>query len=316
MVVLRADPWNPDYGMGYQALPEEQPLSADPFVETEDWSTPRSPTASPPDSICFVDGVRRVELRILAESRGSRVAGLFGSFAVGGVRCEGRAAFDDHRVCRAVILGGGVVPDRAAVPCGAGFLEFDPVAEPGTDPNHPLERLQKLMREAESALASRLVLEGAPLVLADGPLRLGEDTALPVVGVVKRFVRQYLDPRHEELLARLGPGQRTPVFALADQKAAVRGYSWYTRLTELRAPWHDYAGIIRCEVRAGVGLAAAVALADTISASLPSYAGRPSDPRMPQNLTPVGGLETWLRHRMGDRALIRRGLLAWLSEAA
>jgi len=37
---------------------------------------------------------------------------------------------------------------------------------------------------------------------------------------------------------------------------------------------------------------------------------------MPQNLTPVGGLETWLRHRMGDRALIRRGLLAWLSEAA
>ena len=53
-------------------------------------------------------------------------------------------------------------------------------------------------------------------------------------------------------------------------------------------------------------------LADRVTALLPRYAGRPSDPRTPQNLAPVAGLETWLRHRMGDRAMVRRALLAWL----
>ena len=46
---------------------------------------------------------------------------------------------------------------------------------------------------------------------------------------------------------------------------------------------------------------------------LPGYAGRPSDPRTPQNLAPVAGLESWLRHRMGDHAMVRRSLLAWLA---
>ena len=45
----------------------------------------------------------------------------------------------------------------------------------------------------------------------------------------------------------------------------------------------------------------------------PGYAGRPSDPRTPQNLAPVAGLESWLRHRMGDHAMVRRSLLAWLA---
>jgi uncharacterized protein len=85
-------------------------------------------------------------------------------------------------------------------------------------------------------------------------------------------------------------------------------------LTVMRPPWHDHAGIVRCEVRAGMRLDGAEVLADRVTALLPGYAGRPTDPRAPQNLAPVAGLEAWLRHRMGNRAMIRRSLLGWLAQ--
>jgi uncharacterized protein len=316
MVVLRADPWSADYGMGYEAVADETPLpSADPFVETTDWSRPVDSPPASEQTVWFVDGVRRVDLRVVADQDGRRVPGLFGSYGVGTVVCEGSARFDEHRTCRAVVLCCGVMPERAELPAGAAVLVFDPATDPGSDPNRPLARLQELMRGEEEALAARLLLRGAPMVLVDGPLRLGsEPRDAPMVGVVKRFVRRYLEPEQEALLGRLAPGQRTPLFGLLDQEAELRGYSWYTRLTEMRPPWHDHAGIVRCEVRAGMRLDGAEALADRVTALLPGYAGRPTDPRAPQNLAPVAGLEAWLRHRMGNRAMIRRSLLVWLAQ--
>ena len=67
-------------------------------------------------------------------------------------------------------------------------------------------------------------------------------------------------------------------------------------------------------MRAGVGLDEAVAMADRVTALLPAFAGRPSDPRTPQNLAPVAALEGWLRHRMGNRAIVRRALTQALVE--
>ena len=315
MVVLRADPWAPDFGMGYEAVADETALpSSDPFVETTDWSKPVAvrPATAP---VWFVDGVRRVELRVVADQDGRRVPGLFGSYGVGSVACDGAARFDEHRTCRALVLCCGVMPERAEIAAGTASLVFEPTTDPGSDPNRPLARLQELMRAEEEALAARLLLRGVTTVLVDGPLRLGNEPGnAPMVGVVKRFVRRYLEPPQEELLGTLRPGERTPLFGLMDQEAELRGYSWYTRLTEMRPPWHDHAGIVRCEVRAGVRLDGARVLADRVTAVLPDYAGRASDPRTPQNLAPVAGLEAWLRHRMGDRAMIRRSLLVWLAE--
>ena len=38
---LRADPWSPDYGMGYRGVAEDASLPrSDPFVETTDWTSP------------------------------------------------------------------------------------------------------------------------------------------------------------------------------------------------------------------------------------------------------------------------------------
>jgi uncharacterized protein len=312
MVVLRADPWSPEYGMGLQVRLDEKPLSADPFVETENWSAPLSPVAEAPGTIWFVDGVRRVELRLIAEDEGRRTPGLFGSFAVGAVRCDARATFADHAVDRAVVVGGGIVPTRVDIRMGSITVVFMPATDPGTEPDKPLWKLQQLMQQAEGALAARVAAGAGGMVVVDGPLTFFDATDAPVIGMVKRFVRHYLEPDQGALLGLLGPGQRTPLFALGDEQQPVHRFAWYTRLVPLRPAWHDQAGIVRCEVRAGVGLDDARRLADTVSAVLPRYAGRPSDPRAPQNLAPVGGLEAWLRHRMGHAAFIRRGLQEWM----
>jgi hypothetical protein len=314
MVVLRADPWNPDYGMGFQVAVEERPLSADHSVETEDWSAPISPTAGAPGPIWFVDGVRRVELRLIVEDGDRRAPGLFGSYAVGAVRCDGAASFADHVVGRAVAAGGGIMPEPVQIKYGGATLGFEPHCDPGSEPDRPLWTLQQRMQGAEGLLATRIAGADDPgrVVVVDGPLTFSGHSRAPVVGMIKRFVRHYLEQSQESLLAKLGPGQRTPLFELGDGQDPLHRFAWYTRLVELRAPWHDQAGIVRCEVRAGLGLAQAVGLADAVTVALPRYAGRPSDPRAPQNLAPVGGLERWLRHRMGDQRFIRRGLLQWM----
>lgn len=317
MLSLRADPWMPDHGMGFEAAVEDDsPAAVDPFVERDDWTT--SLPAGPPSEgpVWFVDGVRRVEVRLLADQEARRAPGLFGSFAVGAVRCDGRASFDQHRVGRAVVLGGGLQPERVEVAVGGMALAYEPVSEPGGEPDRPLWRLQQLMRQAEASLAAMVAGDEGRIVLVDGPLTLRDPTACPVVGVVKRHARTYLGLEHEALIARLGPGERTPLFGLGIPDQPVERYAWYTRLVPWQLPWHDHAGVVRCEVPAGLGVERAVEVAGRVTGLLPSFAGRASDPRTPQNLVPVAGLESWLRHRMGHAGIVRRALLTWLAEEA
>lgn len=314
MLSLRADPWTPDYGMGFEAAGEETPATAEPSIETEDWTSAIVPKEGEVGTVWFVDGVRRVEMRLVADDQGQRAPGLFGSYAVGAVRSDGRAVFDRHQVGRTIVLAGGLRALRVEIPVGESRLAYDPVSEPGSDPDVPLFGLQKSMQHAEAVLAARTAAEGDGLVLTDGRLGFLDPTASPVVGVVKRFVKRYLEPEHDDLLPKLGPGQRTPLFGLAYEGQPLERYAWYTRLVSQRPAWHDHAGLVRCEVRSGVGVDAARSLADRVSTLLPTFAGRPADPRYPQNLAPVGGLKTWLQHRMGHRGLIRRALTAWLTE--
>jgi hypothetical protein len=317
MLSLRADPWIPDFGMGFQARLDETPARADPFVESEDWSVPIVSRGVEPGTVWFVDGVRRVELRLIAgDERGGHAPGLFGSFAVGAVRCDGRATFAEHSLGRSVVVGGGLRPDSVQVLVGGSILEYEPATEPGGDPDAPLFGLQKAMMAQEAALASRIAAGKAELVLVDGRLGFLDATRSPVVGVVKRFVRAYLDPDEDALLPRLSPGERTPLFGLVYEGQPLERYAWYTRLVRSRPEWHDHAGLVRCEVRVAMGLDGARSLADRVSTLLPRFAGRPFDPRFPQNLAPVAGLERFLQHRLGHRGLIRRALIARLAEEA
>ncbi|HEY6202927.1 MAG TPA: hypothetical protein VI056_07770 [Candidatus Limnocylindria bacterium] len=316
MFTLRADPWMPEYGMGFDVRFDEPPAVVEPFIESDDWSAPRSVPKYAVEPVHFIDGVRRIDLRLLADVDGRRVPGLFGTYAAGSALCDGKASFEAEQVGRAVVLGGGQDIGSIEVRIGATPCTFRSSPTPGAEPDDPLLKLQDLMRDAETNMAARLAETDGDLVVVDGPLAFYRETKGPIVGVIKRFGRVYLEPEQGRLIPKLAPGERTPLFAIAGKSDRRRRYAWYSRLTPARAPWHDHAGVVRCEVRGSMALEDAVELADRVAALLPHFSGRAQDPRTPQNLVPIAGLETWLRHRAGDTRLIRRALLDWIATEA
>ena len=61
----------------------------------------------------------------------------------------------------------------------------------------------------------------------------------------------------------------------------------------------------------GTAASSVTQLADLTARLLPPLASSPhKDPRAPQNLVPIGGLERELRHRLGDQQLLYRALRA------
>ncbi len=66
---LAIDPWAADYDGGAGQLDLDEPTaSVDAGVETATWQAIRpAPRTGAPPELCFVDGVRRIELRFVAE---------------------------------------------------------------------------------------------------------------------------------------------------------------------------------------------------------------------------------------------------------
>jgi uncharacterized protein len=316
MVNLRADPWRSDFGTGVEiGFDDESSVVVDPTVEHAAWDRPVSPPPCPPETMTFVDGVMRIDLPVLARDGDSRAWGAFGSYAAGAVRCDGAAQFlePDEPPGRVLVVGGGIAPGPVEVPVGRSSITYQPRAAKGALPVHQRQALQRLMLECEQRTATRLAGDG--IVFADGPLHLNTGSDVVVVGVVKRMVTQYLDGDCAALLPRLAPGQRTPIFALGN--SVLDRYAWYLRLIPSQDNWHELAGLVRCEVRMELGLDTAVEVADRVACRLPEFAGRPGvDPRAPQNLTPVGALESRLKHRMGSATYVRRALMVKLWEDA
>jgi hypothetical protein len=142
------------------------------------------------------------------------------------------------------------------------------------------------------------------LVVVDGPLR-GRQHLSGAVGYVKTHHVTYLPPELNAVVARLGPGERTPLFRLGTDWSRI---SWYFRLapTAGGSPW---AGVVRAECSATVPVPEAAVLADIVTEALPRFASAPhKDSRAPQNLYPIAGLERELRHRLGDPQLLYRAL--------
>jgi hypothetical protein len=337
-VQLKLDPWASDYDGAVAIAAEDMasPVPVDVTVERARWQAIDPPEGDGrPVPLVLIDGVRRVEARVLAGSAlggtdGGPAFGLLGSFAVGAV-CAGNGppeilAVDVRRL---LVLGRGLEhPDLTVrLPGANGGLGYAWMAVPGAEPEAPLQGLQTAMRRAEADLAQNLAGAGAgagggtgaappagALVVADGPLAYLERTRVPLLGFVKSLHRAYLGPAEFELLPGLRPGQRTPIFTILDQH---HRYSWYLRLGTGGPAEHDLAGIARLECSSSAGLEAAQAAADRAAPALVRAAStRERDPRSPQNLIPLGGLEAALRHRLGDRALLRRAITATLAGGA
>jgi hypothetical protein len=307
---LRLDPWAAEYEASIQITDEEAGADVDLGVESSTWAAIAPPSASRPRQVAFVDGVRRVEHRLLVSDGERTVFGLLGSFGVGATVVGAAAKVAHESIGRVAVTAGGltIAPFAARLRSGGGALVFEPRTEAQNTAVAPIAGLQTAMREAEGRLAGHLAAE-TDTVFQDGPLSfLSAGVCGCVVGVVKRLQRQYLDAAHQALLAELRIGERTPLFLIGGGEPR---YSWYLRIAHGRAIEAALTGVVRAECLAGRGLAEARRLADQSARELPRFASDAArDPRAPQNLYPVGGLEARLKHLLGDPTVVRRAIEA------
>jgi len=166
---------------------------------------------------------------------------------------------------------------------------------------------QRLTRaEVQLALTYRTQNPAADdLLIIDGPLR-GRGHLDRAVGYIKTHHASYLPPEQAAVVSALRPGQRTPAFTMG---TSWRRTSWYLQLPRTAGvPW---SGVVRLECSADLPLAEVTRLGDLTARVLPPLASVPhKDPRAPQNLVPIGGLERELRHRLGDQQILYRALRA------
>jgi hypothetical protein len=312
-VRFAVETWAPEYGSPAEggALAETD-VVVDLEVERPvgGWGPITPPPLDPANEsqpVLFVDGVRRVEARVWVTGPAGEVRpGICASYAAGVVRCcprdgpagiPGRARVVGADVARAVFCrAGGVATIETR--CGPFALR----ATAADDPDTLSLALQGAMADLELQVSVAAAAPGELLVV-DGPL--GARRGLPgTVGYIKTHHVSYLPAGLHGVIGALTAGQRTPVFCMGERFAR---HSWYLRLPgEVSHPW---AGVVRCEAAVDIGPERAIALADQLAVVLPRFASSPhKDPRAPQNLFPIGGLERELRRRLGDPLLIQRAL--------
>lgn len=259
---------------------------------------------APTQTLAFVDGVRRGEASLYQRHPITNVIarGVAGAHACGCVLAGSgcRPEFGEYRISRLVVWGSGL---PAHLPEVAGGWKWKSVSVEDPSPDAPLKDIQARMRQEEGRLAEDLANAGH-LVIVDGPLTYVRSRDIPVVGYIKTHYRQLLEPDAWARVPELGPAQRTSLFALGEDR-----YSCYMRLTQPTRWSGPWSGIVRLEIPQSAGRASAIDLADRVAGAVPRYAGVPHvDPRAPQNLQPVGALETRLKHLLGDLGLAQRAV--------
>ncbi|MFI0408326.1 hypothetical protein [Actinomadura sp. 3N508] len=313
---ITVDPWDPGYATSLTAEAigelDASPVQLDLDVELPSgrWR-PIAPAAEglPPAGLLVADGVRRIEARVwVGHPEGAPdgempAPGIAASCAAGLVRCTpgGPAELAEVDVRRSLFTPS---PHAADLTTWAGT--YTAVRAKGGAAEQLSQALQQQLSDIEVGLATRYRTASGhdgDLLIVDGPLR-GRAHLPRTIGYVKTHHAAYLKGAELAVLTALRPGERTPVFLMTTSWAR---HSWYLRLpTPSAAPW---AGIARCEAAPDLPRDAVVELADHSAAIIPGLAGVDyKDPRAPQNLVPIGGLEKLLRHRLGDAGLLYRAL--------
>ena len=313
---IHVEEWEPAYGSPY-LVDSEDPTTANVVEDGGELRFHASREVDLPDiapsklGLAFVDGVRRAEAALYQVSETGRSGrGIAGSHACGAVLApfDGSIpAFGPVAVERVAIWGSGM---EGALPPIASWAWRSVVIEDDA-PDAPLRELQERMRLAEARLAEEISVQGF-LTVVDGPLHYVRSRDLPVVGYIKTHHRTLLSPLDHSRVPALGAGERTSIFAVGSDR-----YSTYLRLAQnpaLSGPW---SGIVRLEIPQSAGLDTAARIADAMAAALPRFAGVPHrDPRAPQNLQPVGALESHLRHLLGSAELARRAVREAVAQSA
>ncbi|MDW5323721.1 hypothetical protein [Plantactinospora sp. KLBMP9567] len=305
---LFVDTWDPAYGASFEAAggpaaPSSAQVQTDIELPADEWRPLTAPdSVEPPDVVLLVDGVRRIDASVWTEEPdGSSFPGLAASYAAGVVRCDLRRGAAE--LAGAEVERGLFTASPSAQDVVAGQIRYAVHRLSGTGELGKLPAAVQGPLTALEVKVSGAVRDDGDLLVVDGPLRSRRQ--LPrTLGYIKTQHSQYLDARHTALVTGLAARERSPVFRLG---TAWGGYSWYLRLPGSgRGPW---AGIVRVECSAELAEQQAIELANLSLVTLPKFASTPyKDPRAPQNLIPIAGLERRLRARLGDGRLLHRAL--------
>lgn len=306
------DPWEPSYGAalgdGFDSREPAAPLDLDIELPAARWH-PVSPdrSAALPSSVLFLDGVQRIDARVWVHGHEPQpTPGVAASLAAGLLCCDGAARLIEARIDHSLYTAAADATDLdtrhatyALRRTGAGSDKLSLAVQ---------QRLSELETELVAAWPTRTPEDD--LLVVDGRLR-GYTHPARTVGYIKTHDAAYLPSAQAQIVVSLTAGQRSPVFTLgtATGPSSWQRHSWYLRLNGASgAPW---SAVVRLECSADLSSDDAVALADLTTHLLPPLASTPhKDPRAPQNLIPIGGLERQLRHRLGDKALLYRSLRA------
>lgn len=305
MAQLHVESWAPDYGTPFETDASlAEPERVDETVEVKGKWTPIPGFDDGIDKIAFVDGVRRIDARLTLDDPVSPVPGLCGSYAVGAIvwdRSIPRSEITEARIGRLAVFGSG---KGAPIPVVSPELSYQSESVPDQDPGALIARFHGAMRRAEGVLSEELA-KGGTFVVSDGPINTMEAT--DKVGFIKSHRAPYLSADRSEVIGRLGVGERTPLF-LIGKGGNYERYSWYFRIAQLPGG-HSWTGVVRGEVSAALELQRAIAISNRTTAIIPAVASESHiDPRAPQNLVPIAGLERELRRRLGDPGYVYRAL--------
>jgi hypothetical protein len=312
MVSFTVDPWDPGYGLAFaeeaaaEGLAESTAqLNLDLEMSSGNWQPLDPDPAAPlPQTVLFADGVRRIDARVWVHDGSPQPsAGIAASYAAGLVACDGEAHIVDVAVERGLFTA---APEAADILTKTARYPVRMAEGPGLD--QLSLALQQRLTDAEVRLAVAFRVRhpgNDDLLVVDGPLR-GRTHLDRTVGYIKTHHAAYLPAAQAAVVGALAPGQRTPAFIMG---TSWRRCSWYLRLPG--APGAPWSGVVRLECSADLPLAQVTRLADLTTRLLPPLASAPhKDPRAPQNLVPIGGLERQLRRRLGDQQFLYRALRA------
>ncbi len=312
LVSYTVDPWDPGYGAAFSeeldgGILEESSaeLNLDLEMPAERWHpVDPDPAIVPPGTVLFLDGVRRIDARVWVHgTRPQPVPGIAASYGAGLVACDGAARITGVTVERGLFTSAA---EAAGITAGRVNYPARLAAGPAFEQLSLALQQRLTSAEVQLAVAYRAQNQAADdLLVIDGPLR-GRTHLERTVGYIKTHHASYLPAEQAAVVSSLRAGQRTPAFTMG---TSWRRTSWYLQLPRTSGvPW---SGVVRIECSADLPVAETTRLADLTARLLPRFASAPhKDPRAPQNLVPIGGLERELRHRLGDQQVLYRALRA------
>lgn len=337
MMRIRPDYWQSVYTGSTEVTLTDQKRSYEVVATTEchdpaAWAPVPVPAAAFEEAsgvrVAFVDGVRRIDMHGIVDGL-PPFYGVFGSVAAGCMQMCGSHVHEvasslcDEEVRRYFVTN---APDPdishlalASDPSCPFDIAYEVRRATSPDPGDFSQELNNLMQELEHDIAQKEVdRPEVQAVVTDGPIpyehRLAAGTG-KLAGVIKNVQEAYLAREQFQAVLDLRAGQRTPLFEIrySDGSGSSK-MSFFLRLRDVGSFASRMANLVRVELPV-MGLTEAVHLANLASAIAVHYSSNLwSDTRAPQNLYPVGALETALKNRLGDERFLRSVIMRTLGQ--